>query len=63
VAFDTKGLRTQFYLDALELQQTGWEPVGEWDFNQDCITCFNMGIIKVSFPEFPASVSREIPGN
>ncbi len=29
VSFDTMGLRTQFYLDMLELQQTGLEPVGK----------------------------------
>lgn len=29
ISFDTKGLRTMFYLDVLELQSTGLEPVGE----------------------------------
>ena len=28
--FDTKGLRTMFYLDVLELQASGLEPIGNY---------------------------------
>ena len=29
VAFDTQGLRTQFFLDVMELQLSGLEPIGK----------------------------------
>ena len=31
VVFDTKGLRTEFYLNVMELQQGGLEPIGTWN--------------------------------
>jgi hypothetical protein len=33
ISFDTQGLRTMFYLDVLELQTTGLEPIGTKNVN------------------------------